>query len=108
MTVRIEYEINTDSQYLIMFYEGDYGRERHYVSGPETIIVKRGEPAPACVKHAITTVALVELLDELLKMGLRPTSNAWSAGHVSDLKKHIDFAERMATALLPKPENKNG
>ncbi len=104
MTVRIEYEIHTDNQYLVMFYEGDYGRERHYISGPEPIVVKRGERAPDCVKHAITTIALVELLDELLKMGLRPTSNAWSAGHVSDLKKHIEFAESMARALLPKPE----
>lgn len=105
MTVRIQYEVNMDQQYLIMFYDSDFDRSRIYISGPEPVVVPRGERAPDSVKHAVTTLMLVELLDAILAEGIRPSSNAWSAGHVSDLKKHIEFAERVSFKLL---ESKNG
>jgi hypothetical protein len=104
VTVRIIYELNTDAQYLIMCSE-DYERNRYFIAGPEGIRVERNAPVPPEAKHAVTTVMLVELMDELLAFGIRPSSNKWSAGHVQDLKAHIAFAERMATSLLPKAGN---
>lgn len=104
MTVRLDYSLNNDAQYLLMWTTQQHGPEqgRYFICGPELVFVKRGEIPPDCVKHSVTTLMLVELLDALLAAGLRPSSNAWSAGHVSDLKAHIQFAEHMATALLPK------
>jgi hypothetical protein len=107
MTVRLDYSINNDALYLVMYNKDDRGT-RWFIAGPDGVTVQRGEQPPETVKHSVTTVILMELLDTLLAAGYRPTSNAWSAGHVSDLKKHIEFAERMATALLPKSENNNG
>jgi hypothetical protein len=101
VTIRIHYELNTDAQYLVMWSE-DYEHTRYFVAGPDGVRVERGKGTPPEVRHAVTTIMLVELMDELLKFGIRPSSNAWSAGHVSDLKAHIAFAERMATSLLPK------
>jgi hypothetical protein len=104
MTVRIVYEIASDNQYLVMFSEGHEGH-RYFIAGPDGITVERGKQAPPTIKHSISTVMLIELLDELLAFGIRPSNNKWSSGHVQDLKAHIAFAERMATALLPKGEN---
>lgn len=108
MTVRLDYSINNDSMYLVMYYEDQYNRERHFIAGRDGIVVKRGDLPPDAVCHTVSSIVLVELLDAILAAGYRPSSNAWSAGHVSDLKKHIDFAERMAIALLPKSESGNG
>jgi hypothetical protein len=104
MTVRIIYELNTDAQYLVMCSE-DYERNRYFIAGPEGIRVERHSPVPDAAKHAVTTLMLTELIDELLAFGIRPSNNKWSSGHVQDLKAHIAFAERMATALLPKAES---
>lgn len=108
MTVRLDYSINNDALYLVMYHEDQCHRERHFIAGKDGVLVKRGELPPDGVCHTVNSVILIELLDALLAAGYRPSSNAWSAGHVSDLKKHIEFAERMATALLPKSENGNG
>lgn len=107
MTVRIVYEIQSDNQYLVMFSE-DYQKNRYFIAGPDGVVVEHGKQAPPTIKHAITTVMLVELMDELIAFGIRPSNNKWAAGHVQDLKAHIAFAERMATSLLPKQESDRG
>lgn len=106
MTVRIDYSINHNSMYLVMFHEDRFHRERHFITGKTPLVIKDTESPPAdAVCHAVNSLILIELLDALLAAGYRPSSNAWSAGHVSDLKAHIAFAERMATALLPKVDS---
>jgi hypothetical protein len=104
MTVRIVYEIQSDNQYLVMFSE-DYQKNRHFIAGPDGVVVEHGKPAPPTIKHAITTMMLIELMDEMIAFGIRPSNNKWAAGHVQDLKNHIAFAERIATSLLPKGES---
>jgi hypothetical protein len=104
MTVRIWYELNSDAQYLTMYSEGS-DKSRYFIAGPEWIRVEHGKAPPVEVKHAITTIMLMELMDELIAFGIRPSNNKWAAGHVQDLKNHIAFAERIATALLPKGES---
>lgn len=104
MTVKIIYELNADAQYLVMWGE-DYEKNRYFIAGPDGVMVKRNDPPPVEVKHSITTLMMVELLDELLAYGIRPSNNKWASGHVQDLKAHIAFAERMATALLPKVDS---
>jgi len=104
VTVKIIYEVHTDAQYLVM-WEEDSLRNRYFIAGPDGIVVEKHALAPPQVRHAVTTVMLQQLLDALLAEGIRPSSNAWSAGHVSDLKAHIAFAERMAASLLPKAGN---
>lgn len=102
MTVRITYELSMDAQYLCMWSE-DSDRSRHFVAG-DGIVVPRNQPVPSEARHQITTVMLVQLLDELLAFGIRPSSNAWAAGHMADLKAHISFAERVAFKLLEQPQ----
>lgn len=101
MTVKIIYELQNDAQYLVMWSEA-FDKSRYFIAGPDGVVVPRGQLPPTEVKHSITTVMLQELLDELIGYGLRPSTNAWSAGHISDLKKHIDFAERVSFKLLEK------
>ena len=101
MTVRIWYELNNDMQYMSIFYEDQFEKTRHFVAG-EGVVVPRGQLPPKEVKHAISTIALQELLDELIAFGLRPSNNKWAAGHVQDLKAHIGFAEQVAFKLLEK------
>jgi hypothetical protein len=104
VTVKIIYDISMDAQYLVMWNQ-DLQGHRHFIAGPNGIGVDKHTHAPVEVKHSITTFMLQELLDAILAEGIRPSSNACSAGHVSDLKAHIAFAEGMATALLPKVQN---
>lgn len=87
-----------------MWSEDDL-RNRYFVAGKEGIVVQKCELPPDAVSHSVTTLMLQELLDAILAEGIRPSSNAWSAGHVSDLKAHVAFAESVAFKLL---ESKNG
>jgi hypothetical protein len=99
--VRIDYDITTDRQYLVMFHEDQRDKSRHFFGGAG-VDVPKGEKPPESVKHSITTIQMIELLDAILAIGCRPTSNAWSAGHVSDLKAHIAFAEGVAMKMISK------
>lgn len=105
MTVHITYDISMDAQYLCMWWQ-DTEKTRYFVAG-EGITVARGAPVPKEVRHQVTKLILVELLDELLANGIRPSSNAWMAGHVADLKAHIAFAEKMALTLVEPHAVKN-
>jgi hypothetical protein len=102
MHVKIHYDIATDNQYLVMFSE-DYDRSRTFFGGPNPINVPRGENPPESVKHAITTLQMLALLDALLAEGMRPSSNEWSAGHVKDLKQQIDFLQGLVAKLTDNP-----
>lgn len=105
MPARIWYELNRDAMYLSIWSENTFDKTRAFVAGEDGYLSSRNEPVPPAARHAVTTIMLQELLDAILAEGIRPSSNAWSAGHVSDLKAHIAFAERMATSLLPKAGN---
>ena len=99
MGARVWYKINVDSLKFAMW--DDLGnRERAvFIGGDQWRFIKPNEPVPPEAIHTLHDAQ--GLLDALLAAGVRPSSNAWSAGHVSDLKAHIAFAERVALAVLP-------
>jgi hypothetical protein len=103
MTVRLWYEINQDTMFLTLWGEDE--RNRYFVSGADKVVVEKGAQVPDSVRHSVPERLMQELLDALINAGYRPSSNAWAAGHVSDLKKHIDFAEHMAKSLLEKKDH---
>lgn len=105
MTCQIQYFINDDAQYLVMFETHEFGSDRgarSFFGGKEPVLVARGQPVPDQCIHKITTLQMVQLLDALLAHGIRPSSNAWSSGHMADLKNHIAFAEKVAMTILEK------
>lgn len=105
MTCLIQYDISMDANRLVMYHTEEYGLDkgrRHFFGGRTPVSVARGEAVPDHCVHEITTLQMVELLDALLAYGIRPSSNAWSSGHMADLKNHIAFAEKVAMAALEK------
>lgn len=101
MPAQIHYEINSDKQYLVVWSDSYDKRSRLFMAG-DGVGIEQGERPPETVKHTITSWQMVELLDALLAYGVRPSSNAWSVGHVSDLKAHIAFAEKTVNQLMDK------
>ncbi len=98
MSVKVWYEINHDELKFAMWK--DLGnRERAVFIGQNTWkVFQPNELIPPEAMHTLCDAQ--GFLDALLQAGIRPSSDAWSAGHVADLKAHITFAERMADRLL--------
>jgi hypothetical protein len=99
MTARIDYQIQDDTVYLTQWWEHPDG-SREFFGGRDHVVVPRGKPVPDSVRHAVTTIGLIEILDAILAEGIRPSSEAWSAAHVKALQSHIAFAERVADKLM--------
>lgn len=106
MTTKIWYDISRDDCRMAQFHERDGVRYVQYANGE----IHKSEKYQLLPDEAFTTIKEpVELLDELLKAGYRPSNNAWSSGHVAALEKHIAFAEKVAIALLePATASRNG
>jgi hypothetical protein len=99
MGARVWYEINIDAMKFAMWDDRGNQERGVFIGGNEWRLVKQHELMPPEAIHELHDAQ--GLLDALLAAGVRPSSNAWSAGHVADLKAHIAFAERVAIANLP-------
>lgn len=98
MGVKVWYEINHDELKFAMWKDLGNGDRGVFIGQETWKVFKRHDLIPQEAMH--TLVDAQGFLDALLQAGVRPSSDAWSAGHVSDLKAHIAFAERMADSLL--------
>lgn len=77
--------------------------DRMYVGQPLRLTMSvhdRGDPI-AEPTLALSNSEARSLLQALWDIGLRPAENTDRSGEVTALKSHIQFAERMAMALVP-------
>lgn len=98
MGARVWYELNNDAYKVAMWDDHGNGDRAVFVGQDKWLVVHKGALIPPEAIHDLLDAQ--GLLDALLQAGVRPSSNAWSAGHVSDLKAHIAFAERVTDRLL--------
>lgn len=95
-----QYSITHDSIDLVALIERRDG-VRDVMLPVEQMLKTQERGDPIRPTMSLDAHSARSLLQALWDAGLRPAENTDRSGEVNALKSHIQFAERMATALLP-------